>query len=110
MEPMATTRSDTAANPAGQQPAAVVRVPGPLAALADGKTEVEARGDTVAEVLDDLLARHAGLRRHLRTEAGALREHVNVFLNEDDVRFLDGERTAVRPGDEVSIIPSIAGG
>ena len=96
--------------PATRSAAATVRVPGPLRPITGGAGDLEARGGTVAEVLDDLLSRYPALRRHLRTEAGALREHVNVFVNEDDIRFLDGERTPVRPGDEVSIIPSIAGG
>ena len=99
---------------APQQPvapaAAIVRVPGPLRAITGGAGDLEAHGGTVAEVLDELMTRYPALRRHLRTEGGALREHVNIFVNEDDIRFLDGDRTPVRPGDDVSIIPSIAGG
>lgn len=88
----------------------VVRVPGPLRELVGGAAEIEAAGKTVRAVLDDVVARHRGLRRHLRTESGALREHVNIYVNEDDVRFLRGEKTPVSDGDEVTLVPSIAGG
>lgn len=87
-----------------------VRVPGPLRSVADGAGEVVVASGTVGAALDDLLDRHPGLRRHLRTEAGVLREHVNVFLNDDDIRYLEGEDTVVGPGDVVTIVPSIAGG
>lgn len=87
-----------------------VRVPGPLRSVADGAGEVAVTCATVGEALDDLLDRHPGLRRHLRTETGGLREHVNVFLNDDDIRYLDGEATVVAQGDVVTIVPSIAGG
>lgn len=87
-----------------------VRLPGPLRDLADGRPEVEVSGATVGAALDDLVARHPGLRRHLRTEAGGLRAHVNVYVNEDDVRFLRGEATALSAGDAVTLVPSIAGG
>lgn len=90
--------------------AVVVRIPGPLRDLAGGVSEVEAAGATVGAVLDDVLVRHPGLRRHFRSEAGVLREHVNVYLNDEDVRWLDGESTRVRAGDAVTVVPSIAGG
>lgn len=88
----------------------VVRIPGPLRDLVGGAAEVDAAGKTVRAVLDDVVERHPGLRRHLRTESGALREHVNVYVNGDDVRFLRGEKTPVSDGDEVILVPSIAGG
>ena len=88
----------------------VVRVPGPLRELTGGRSEVEASGRTVAAVLDDLVDRHPRLRRHLRTESGELREHVNVYVNEDDARFLRGEKTPVSDGDALTLVPSIAGG
>ena len=108
------TRKTTAAKPktrAGKTkvPVVAVRVPGPLREIAGG-AELEASGRTVGTVLDDLVRRHPGLRRHLRTESGALREHVNVYLNEDDVRFLRGEKTPVSDGDGLTLVPSIAGG
>lgn len=90
-------------------PTVRVGIPGPLRELT-GDAEVEATGATVGAALDDLVTRYPGLRRHLRTEQGALREHVNVFLGADDVRSLDGEATAVSPGAEITLVPSIAGG
>lgn len=87
-----------------------ISVPGPLRGLAGGQGEVAVEASTVREAVDRLLERHPGLRRHVRTEAGALREHVNLFLNEDDIRYVDGEDSPVGAGDTVTIIPSIAGG
>lgn len=87
-----------------------VRIPGPLRGLVGGDGELMVRATTVGAALDDVCLRHPGLRRHLRTEAGTLRQHVNVFLNDDDVRYLDGEATVIAPGDTVTVVPSIAGG
>lgn len=87
-----------------------IRIPGALQGLADGAGEVAVEGSTVGGALDALCGRHPALRRHLRTEAGALREHVNVYLNEDDIRYLAGESTRLAPGDVVTVVPSIAGG
>lgn len=99
------------ASGAGTAPVSVtVRIPGPLRALADGADEIMVAARSVGAVLDALLSDHPGLRRHLRTERGSLREHVNIFLNEDDIRFLDGTDTTVASGDTVTIVPSIAGG
>ena len=103
-------------NPAASPPSessplrVAIRVPGPLRELADGRAEVEVPAASVAEALDALLAAHPGLRRHVRDESGALRDHVNVFLNEEDIRYLSGEATAIREGDVVTVVPSIAGG
>jgi sulfur-carrier protein len=88
----------------------MVRIPGPLRALAAGDGDVEVRAGTVGAALDEVLRRHPGLRRHLRTEQGGLREHVNVYLNEEDIRFLQGEATEVAAGDTITVVPSIAGG
>ena len=88
----------------------VVRIPGPLRPLADGRGEVTVPAGTVAAVLDTVVARHPGLRRHLLTEAGEVRDYVNIFLGEDDIRYLDGVSTAVVAGSVVTIVPSIAGG
>lgn len=88
----------------------VVRIPGPLRELAGGASEVEGTGETVGAVLDDLLGRHPGLHRHFRAENGSLRDHVNVYVNGEDVRWLAGEGTRVGPGDAVTVVPSIAGG
>lgn len=87
-----------------------VRVPGPLRALADGRAEVVVRARTVEEALDALLQRHPGLGRHLRTEEGGVRDYVNLFLNDDDVRPQGGVAAAVTAGDTLTIVASIAGG
>jgi molybdopterin converting factor small subunit len=87
-----------------------IRVPGVLRELAGGRAEVVVAAGTVGEALDAMLEAHPGLRRHVRDEAGALRSHVNVFLNEDDIRYLGGEATPVAEGDTVTVVPSIAGG
>jgi molybdopterin converting factor small subunit len=89
---------------------ATIRIPGPLRSLAAGTSDVAVPAGTVRAALDDLVRRHPGLLRHFRTEQGDLREHVNVFVNEEDIRHLDGEETAVAPGDTVTVVPSIAGG
>lgn len=87
----------------------VVRLPAPLRPLAQGAAEVDVRGGTVGEVLRGLVERHPGLERHIWTESGRLREHVNVFLGEEDVRHLGG-LVAATDGQDVTILPSIAGG
>ena len=85
-------------------------LPTPLRPFADGASSVEAPGATVAEVLEALVSRHANLRAHLFDEAGKLRSFVNVYKNDEDIRHLDRESTAVATGDALSIVPSIAGG
>ncbi|MGK7313395.1 MAG: MoaD/ThiS family protein [Candidatus Longimicrobiales bacterium M2_2A_002] len=91
-------------------PGVVVRVPGPLRALTDGAGEVKVGGTTVAEVLERLVVQYPGLRRHLLTDTGGIRDYVNVFVDADDIRALDGVSTAVGPEDAITIVPSIAGG
>jgi len=71
---------------------------------------VEVKAGTVAEALSGLTAKHPDLHRHLYTEEGKLRSFVNVYLNDDDVRYLQKEATAIKDGDSISIVPSIAGG
>ena len=88
----------------------VVRIPGPLRPLADGRSEVHIPAGTVATALEMLVARHPGLRRHLVADDGAVRDHVNIFVGEDDIRFLDGAGTVIEPGETLTIVPSIAGG
>ena len=87
-----------------------IRIPGSLRELTDHADDVAVDGATVAEALDALLGRYPGLRRHLRSEDGELREHVNVFLNADDVRSLGGPACRIEEGDVITIVPSIAGG
>jgi sulfur-carrier protein adenylyltransferase/sulfurtransferase len=87
-----------------------VSIPTPLRSFTGGKDSVELAGDTVGQVLDGLLTTHAGLRRHLVQEDGRLRSFVNLYLNETDIRHLSSTATPVRPGDVLTIVPSIAGG
>ncbi len=86
-----------------------VRVPTQLRSLTGGAAEVEAAGGTLAEVIADLEDRHPGFAERL-TQDGKLRRFVNVYIGDDDVRFLDGVDTQVAPGATVAIIPAVAGG
>jgi molybdopterin converting factor small subunit len=86
-----------------------VRIPTILRQYTDGAKAVEARGDTLAAVIDDLEVRHPGLRDRL-IDDGALRRFVNVYLNDEDVRFLDGLTTSISDGDSVTVLPAVAGG
>jgi molybdopterin converting factor small subunit len=89
---------------------ATVRVPTTLRTLTAGASEVEVEGDTLADVIADLEAAHPGFRERLLDDEGNLRRFVNVFVADDDVRFLDGLDTKVPAGETVSIIPAVAGG
>lgn len=87
-----------------------VRVPTILRPLTGGAAEVSAEGSTLAEVLDALEADHTGIRARVLDEDGKLRRFVNVYVNDDDVRFADGLQTSTPDGASVSIIPAVAGG
>jgi len=86
-----------------------VRIPTILRQYTDGAKAVEGSGATLAELIDDLDARHPGLRDRL-VEQGGLRRFVNVYLNDEDVRFLGGLETPVAEGDAVTVLPAVAGG
>ena len=90
--------------------AVIVRVPTTLRTLTSGASEVTVQGDTVADVLDALESSHPGFRDRILDESGELRRFVNVFVSDDDVRFLEGLRTPVLDGATVSIVPAVAGG
>ena len=90
--------------------ALIVRIPTPLRAVTKGAAEVQAKGDTVADVVQDLERQYPGIRERLCDGAGELRRFINVYVNEEDIRFLDGAKTALKDGDQVSIVPAIAGG
>lgn len=90
--------------------AVTVRVPTPLQKITGGKSEVSAVGSTVKEALADLEKNYPGLRERLYSEDGELRRFINIYVNEEDIRFLDSENSAVKEGDVLSIIPAIAGG
>jgi molybdopterin synthase sulfur carrier subunit len=87
-----------------------VRIPTPLRKLTDGADEVAIEASNVGELIDNLEAAHAGMKERLCDEAGEIRRFVNVYVNDEDVRFLDGRKTVLKEGDEVSIVPAIAGG
>ncbi|MBI4437175.1 MAG: MoaD/ThiS family protein, partial [Candidatus Omnitrophica bacterium] len=87
-----------------------VRIPTPLQKLTQDKEEVSAAGKTVAELVVNLEKSYPGLRERLCDEQGKLRRFINVYVNEEDIRFLKGDATPLKDGDEVSIIPAIAGG
>ena len=87
-------------------------VPSPLRAFAEGKSEVEitASAATVAEALAALFARYPGLRDRIVTEQGAVREHVNVFVNDENIRYTGGLATPVASNCTISLIPAVSGG
>ena len=87
-----------------------VRVPTPLRRFTVGKDEVPAEGASLRAIIDNLEVRHAGLRERLLDDKGEIRRFVNIYLNGDDVRFLDQLNSKVKDGDEISIVPAIAGG
>ncbi len=87
-----------------------VMIPTPLRAYTGKKDAVEVEGKTVGEVLGRLAQTYADLRRHLYSDDGSLRSFVNVYVNDEDIRYLQKEATAVTERDVISIIPSIAGG
>ena len=87
-----------------------ILIPTPLRPYTDKQDAVDADGATVGELLVDLTTKHAGLKSHLYNEQGKLRSFVNVYVNDEDIRYLQKEQTPVKPGDTISIIPSVAGG
>jgi len=87
-----------------------INIPTPLRPFTDKKEAVEANGTTVGELLADLTTRYEGLRKHLYADNGKLRNFVNVYLNDEDIRYLQRENTPVKEGDSLSIVPSVAGG
>jgi len=87
-----------------------VRIPTPLRKLTGGADEVSIEAANVGTMIDNLEAAHAGLKERLCDEAGEIRRFVNVYVNDEDVRFMAGRDTELKDGDEVSIVPAIAGG
>jgi molybdopterin converting factor small subunit len=87
-----------------------VKVPTQLRSLTDGAPEVTATGATIGAVVSDLETRHPGFGERLLDDSGALRRFVNLYLDDEDVRFLSGLETEVREGARLSIIPAVAGG
>jgi len=87
-----------------------VRVPTPLRRFTSGIDEVTAEGDSIKAVIEDLESRHPGMRERLLDDKGELRRFVNIYLNGDDIRFLNQLTSKVKDGDDISIVPAIAGG
>jgi MoaD family protein len=87
-----------------------IHIPTPLRQYVGKQAVVDAKGGTVAEVLSSLVGQHPDLRRHLYTDEGKLRAFVNVYLNDEDVRFLGGLTAPVKDGDTVTVLPAVAGG
>ncbi len=89
---------------------AKIQIPTPLRQYTGKQAAVEVKAGTVGEALSGLIGSHPDLRRHLYTEDGKLRAFVNVYVNDEDVRYLQKEATSISDGDTISIVPSIAGG
>ena len=90
--------------------ATTVRIPAQLRTLTGGNDEVPIEGGTVREVIDNLEGKHPGIRDRLLDDKGAVRRFVNIYVGEEDIRFLDGLDTALEGNGELSIVPAIAGG
>jgi sulfur-carrier protein len=89
---------------------ATVRIPTPLRKLTEGKEEVAATGATIGEVLSNLDRLYPGIKARICDDSGAVRKFVNIFANDEDIRFLKNLDTPVKESDEISIVPAIAGG
>ena len=87
-----------------------VRIPSPLKKLTGERDVINARGETVGEVLRWLAETYPGLKERLRDEQGEVRRFINIYVNEEDIRFISNLETPLKEGDRISIIPAIAGG
>jgi molybdopterin converting factor small subunit len=87
-----------------------IHIPTPLRQYVGKQAAVEVRATTVGEAMSALVAQHPDLKRHLYTEEGKLRAFVNLYVNDEDIRYLQKEATTLKEGDNISIVPSIAGG
>ena len=90
--------------------AVVVRIPTPLRKMTQNEAEVEAEGNDSDSVIEDLERQYPGIKDRMCDDQGEIRRWGNVYLNDEDIRFLKGKETDIKDGDEVSIIPAIAGG
>ncbi len=87
-----------------------VRIPTPLRKLTANQSEIEIDGETVESLIGNMEASYPGIKDRLCDESGKVRRFINIYINEEDIRFLDGTDTAVKAGDRISIVPAIAGG
>jgi molybdopterin synthase sulfur carrier subunit len=88
----------------------VVRIPTPLRRIANGQEKASVDGDNLIQVIDSMESQYPGMRERLCDESGDLRHFVNIYINGEDVRFLEGLETSIKTGDEISIVPAVAGG
>jgi molybdopterin synthase sulfur carrier subunit len=87
-----------------------IRIPTPLQRLTNNKDEVNGSGKTIKDMLSNLESDYPGFKERLYDDEGQLRRFINIYVNEEDIRFLDGEETNLNDGDSISVIPAIAGG
>lgn len=87
-----------------------VRIPSPLQKLTKDKAEIEAEGRSVKELINNIEEKFPGIRERICDDSGKVRKFINIYVNEEDIRFLKQDETTLKDGDEVSIIPAIAGG
>ena len=87
-----------------------VRIPTPIRRVTNGEDKVSAEGETLGEVIASMEAQYPGVKARICDDQGEIRSFVNMYVNGEDVRFLDGLGTSVKSGDEVSIVPAVAGG
>ena len=87
-----------------------VRIPTPLRTLTKGADEVKLEGKSIKDIVENLEANYKGIKERICDNEGQIRRFVNVYLNDEDIRFMDAEQTTLKDGDELSIIPAIAGG
>lgn len=87
-----------------------VRIPAPLQELTKNQIEVESKGETIRELIDSLEKSYPGIREKICDENGKIRPFINIYVNEEDIRFLQGDSTPVKDGDEIIMISAIAGG
>ena len=90
--------------------AITVRIPTPLRRVTDGQDKVDTEGTTLRQIIDSMESQYPGIKERLCDEDGNLRNFVNVYVNGEDVRFLDGVDSETGDGDEISIVPAVAGG
>jgi len=87
-----------------------VRIPVPLRRLTNKESVVEASGETIIDIIENLEIEYPGIKERLCDEIGEIRRFVNVYLNMEDIRYLDGKKSKVKDGDEISLVPAVAGG
>lgn len=87
-----------------------VRVPTPLRRLTNGQEEINGEGGTVGELIDDLENSYSGFKERICDDTGRVRRFVNIYINDEDIRFMDNLETSVKEGDLITIVPAIAGG